>query len=277
MRLINWRKIATFACRRLAAIHTSPLDRFYLMRALAGELRPDYRFKWPDVDWWQDATFNEYLQLFGEADGMNTDRRWMLAELLRLVDGVAGDTAECGVYRGASSYLICAANEFSSAGRKTHHLFDSFAGLSTPGRTDGDHWTAGDLTCELDIVRANLSRFSQTAYYPGWIPARFQEVADRRFSLVHIDVDLHQPTRDSIAFFYPRLSDGGVLVCDDYGIGSCPGATAAVDEYLADKPEKMIRLSAGAGFLIKGVAVAGDQSRTEAMPMDGPQHLPNVA
>ena len=84
-------------------------------------------------------------------------------------------------------------------------------------------------------------------------PDRFNEVADRRFSFLHIDVDLYEPTRDSIAFFYPRMNVGGVIICDDYGFATCPGATKAIDEYLRDKPEKMMTLSDGGGFLIKGI------------------------
>ena len=90
----------------------------------------------------------------------------------------------------------------------------------------------------------------------GWIPERFAEVADRRFAFVHVDVDLLAPTRDSVSFFYPRLNDGGILLCDDYGFTSCPGATRAIDDYLTDKPEKMIALSGGGGFLIKGCVSA---------------------
>jgi len=54
-------------------------------------------------------------------------------------------------------------------------------------------------------------------------------------------------------FFYPRLSPGGILVCDDYMFTTCPGATQACDEFMADKPEKMISFASGGGYLIKGI------------------------
>lgn len=101
-----------------------------------------------------------------------------------------------------------------------------------------------------------MSRFNNVNFYKGWIPDRFAEVADRQFSFLHIDVDLYEPTRDSIAFFYPRMTAGGVIVCDDYGFATCSGATKAIDEYLQDKPEKMVMLSDGGGFLIKGAPTA---------------------
>jgi hypothetical protein len=52
------------------------------------------------------------------------------------------------------------------------------------------------------------------------------------------------------------VEPGGIIVCDDYWFTTCPGATKAVDEFLADKPEKMLPLAQGGGFLIKGQATA---------------------
>jgi hypothetical protein len=192
---------------------------------------------------------------FGELEGMNTDRRWTLYQLLRLMDGVPGDTAECGVYAGASSYLMCLANSRSPQSR-WHFLFDSFEGLSAPGQFDGSHWSRGDLACTLQAAQANLSEFKNVSFHPGWIPHTFSEVAKNDFAFVHIDVDLYEPTRDSIAFFYPRMSDGGIFLCDDYGFSTCPGATKAIDDFLGDKPEKMLALASGGGFFVKGYATS---------------------
>ena len=128
---------------------------------------------------------------------------------------------------------------------RTHFIFDSFEGTSEPSAEDGRYWSEGDLSAGLDTVRDNLSEFDNVSFHKGWIPERFPDVEDRRFSFLHIDVDLYEPTRDSVAFFYPRMSDGGIILCDDYGSTFCSGATKAIDEYLADKPEKMISLSGG--------------------------------
>src|SRR5262245_32972847 len=97
--------------------------RFRLLQAAAELLYPSYRFVDPRLDWWRDEDFNAYLQRFGEDFALNTHRRWMLWQLLRLTAGIDGDTAECGVYCGASSWLICAANVKTS---RTHYAFDSF-------------------------------------------------------------------------------------------------------------------------------------------------------
>jgi O-methyltransferase len=230
-------------------------DAVALLGRIARELLPGYKLKWPHVEWMANEQFNRYLRAFDEESGFNAERRWMIYQLARLTDQIAGDTAECGVYQGAGSYLICLAN--SGAGlAKTHHLFDSFAGLSKPRDIDGRHWKQYDLACGLDVVRKNLTGFRSIAYHPGWIPERFFEVSDRSFSYVHIDVDLYEPTRDSMRFFYERMTPGGVILCDDYGFSTCPGATKALDEFLRDKPEKIISLSGGGGFLVKGASTS---------------------
>lgn len=244
--------------RRSVAKIATENQRLEQIQAFASTFFPTYRFQWPQLDWFQDPAFNQFLVRFRETGGFDTHRRWMIYQLLRLIVDVDGDTAECGVYRGCGSWLIL--NEAKRAGRM-HHIFDSFEGVSAPSREDGHHWKQGDLSAPETIVADNLSAFhGHFKLYHGWIPERFSEVEDRTFSFVHIDVDLKAPTWESIQFFYPRMAMGGVVLCDDYGFTSCPGATQAIDEYLADKPEKMLALPQGGGFLIRG--------QTAGLPLD---------
>jgi O-methyltransferase len=230
-----------------------PNRRIIALRMFAKWLFGDYRLTWNHMAWWRDDDFNAYLQRFGELDGFNTHRKWMLWQLLRLTEEVPGDTAECGVFEGASSWLICTANARRESQPRIHHLFDSFEGMSAPSPRDGTHWRAGDLSAGENAVTENLAPFAGAIrMHSGWIPRRFADVTEARFSFVHVDVDLFQPTHDSICFFYERLNPGGIFLCDDYAFTSCPGATEAVDAFLADKPEKMLSLPAGGGFFIKG-------------------------
>ena len=227
------------------------LLRFAILHSAGRLILPKYRFKWPQMNWWDDQQFSEYLKRFNEIAGMNADRRWMLYQLMRLVAAIPGDTAECGVYKGQSSYLICKINRINALQQRIHFAFDSYKGLSEPSALDGKHWTKGSLSCSIDEVKKNLGEFKNVSFQKGWIPERFSHVENRKFSFVHIDLDLHQPTRDSIQFFYPRMNNGGIILCDDYGFTTCLGVTTAIDEFLKNKPEKMISLSCGGGFLIK--------------------------
>ena len=42
-----------------------------------------------------------------------------------------------------------------------------------------------------------------------------------------------------------------MLLCDDYGFVTCPGATLAMDDFFDDKPEEIVHLPTGQGLVIK--------------------------
>ena len=58
-----------------------------------------------------------------------------------------------------------------------------------------------------------------------------------RFSLIHFDCDLYAPTKAALEALWPRVSRGGVVLFDEYGIPDWAGETKAVDEFIANKPE----------------------------------------
>ncbi|HLF94640.1 MAG TPA: TylF/MycF/NovP-related O-methyltransferase [Planctomycetota bacterium] len=223
-----------------------PFWRYRLAERIARWIAPSCVLSEYGRSWPHDEAFLGALEPFeGRGNRRALDRKWMLDQLLKLARKVEGDTAECGTWRGGSSWLIC-----RGLGR-THHAFDSFEGLSQPDDRDGTHFTKGELAVTEEEFRSRLAGFEGLRVYKGWIPSRFPEVADRRFSLVHVDVDLHQPTRDSVDFFYPRLNRGGVLLLDDYGFRICPGAREAIDDFFRGKPEPVLELPTGQGLVIK--------------------------
>jgi len=170
------------------------------------------------------------------------DRFFLLVREFAATLELDGLVAECGCFRGLSSYLLCSRLKkrdprFDGSG---YRVFDSFSGLSEPQREDanddsdaaGTHPSnvrAGRFTASLDEVRRSLAAFPGIQYFPGWIPQAFPQDA-ARYRFVHVDVDLYQPTKDSLEYFWPRLVSGGRMVCDDY---NWPGAKRAVDAFCA--------------------------------------------
>lgn len=207
--------------------------------------------------WHKDQQFIQLFKEFNPKAYWVNDRKYALHSMAKYASNLAGDTVECGVLEGASSFLICSANA-DKTGDYQHHAFDSFEGLSEPTPEDAPvaktakAWKAGDLAVDEAIARKNLERFPFAKIYKGWIPSRFNEVADRKFALVHVDVDFYQPTLDSLKFFYDRTVTGGMIICDDYGFENCAGAKAAFDEFIADRPEQsVIHLPNGQGLVVK--------------------------
>jgi len=217
---------------------------------MAASLFGDFPLSEDHKAWREDAAFLADYRRLSPLNPYSEDRKWTLREYARQVDGLSGDMAECGCYQGASAFFMLQASSHGSL-----YLFDSFQGLSEPDDSDIQdktgvrNWQAGDLDTSEEILRRNLSAFDRFAVLPGWIPERFGEVSERRFRLVHVDVDLYQPTKDCLEFFYPRLVDGGVIVLDDYGFLTCPGARKAADEFASSVGSRVLHLPTGQGVL----------------------------
>lgn len=220
----------------------------------------------PSVFFEIDSDFNPLYDLAQQKTQMTTSdnylrrqRHYTLMKLLQQTSTVInqGNVAECGCWRGLSSFQI-STNLKKMNFQKKFYIFDSFEGLSEYLVEDGKQQVGTDedvrrkhFAYPIDLVRENLRDFDFIDLKKGWIPERFGEVDNERFSFVHIDVDLYQPIRDSLEFFYPRLVPNGIIALDDYGYLSFPGAKKAVDEFIQNKPDFFLSLPSGAAFIIK--------------------------
>jgi O-methyltransferase len=207
------------------------------------------------LNWTLPGELLEIAARWGELPGLPLDCCQLLYSVARSVARrkLPGDTAECGVRYGKSSFFVLNALRDP---QRPHHLCDSFEGLSQPTAVDSetggrrDAWQAGDLAADESIVREQLKDFPQCRFHRGWIPDCFVGLEGRQFALVHVDVDLYEPTLAAFEFFYPRLVPGAVMVCDDYGFASCPGARRAVDEYFAGRPDVFLELPSGQALIL---------------------------
>jgi O-methyltransferase len=176
---------------------------------------------------------------------------FMLMQWLDVALAAAGDVAEFGVWRGGTALLLHQ-RLASCAADRTLHLFDSFAGLPEANPARDNHHRKGDFadTSETE-VRALFRDAVGVDIHPGLFEETATEVADRRFCFAHIDADLYSSVRFASEFIFPRLSRGGVIVYDDYGLRSCAGAKAAVDEFFAASTTRPVYLPTGQCIAIK--------------------------
>ena len=221
-----------------------------------------YLYK-PQIKWISDQSWLEPYRPYMANDPTmrrpqvrKLDRRFTLLEFALYVRKLEGSTAECGVARGVGSALICKALEGTYTDKHRHYGFDAFAGLPSPSELDamnsGDSaWEAGDLSHDGVQAKAAFAEFDRAELRTGWIPHTFEGLEDEWFRFVHIDVDLYEATKDCIEFFYPRLVQGGVILLDDHGLITCPGARQAVLEYFEASDVRVIDLATGQGLVIK--------------------------
>lgn len=211
---------------------------------------PVARIDNPEVVYDLDGDFHQLYDEALVATGMperlmRRQRHYLIAKLLPYIRDVPGDMAEIGCFRGLSAFLASRI-ALKNGIRRQFHIFDSFEGLSEPSSNDASVYNVSTpgmpnpFACSEEQVRENLKEFSFLKFYKGWVPERFHEVADRQFSYVHVDVDLFDPTKACLEFYWPRLSPGGILIMDDYGTLFYPGARQAADKFFQKRSDVVI-------------------------------------
>jgi hypothetical protein len=165
-----------------------------------------------------------------------------------LAQGVEGDLVELGVHRGNSALLLA---ELGRAHGRTAYLYDTFEGFDARDLhgIDAAHPAQfSDTSVEgvLALVGAN-SVVAVKGFFPQSLA---QRALPDKIAVAHIDCDLHDPMKAGLEHFYPRLSKGGLLVMHDYSSGHWPGATRAVDDFFADKPEKPVLMPDRSGSAV---------------------------
>lgn len=158
-----------------------------------------------------------------------------------LRDNVPGDLIEAGAWRGGCSIFMRAALAALGDTSRTVWVADSFEGLPKPDpqkypRDTGDvHWTNNEfLAISLDTVKANFERYGflddRVRFLKGWFKDTLPTAPISRLAVIRLDGDMYESTIQALDALYPKLSPGGYLIVDDYGLAGCK---AAVDDYRA--------------------------------------------
>lgn len=150
-----------------------------------------------------------------------------LEAICRELDGVSGAAAELGVYRGGFARCINALLP-----ERTLYLFDTFSGFdAAEAAREGRGFTAAHENTSAERVRSLLPHPDKAVFRPGLFPATANGLADERFCLVSLDVDLEESTLAGLRFFLPRINPGGYLLLHDCLSPLLPGVREALRRY----------------------------------------------
>ena len=209
-------------------------------------------------------------------------RHWMKrflahAEFFKMTLEVPGDIAELGVFRGMGLMTWANLLECYCIGDRTKTVFgfDNWEGFTGFSPEDGPEVAPSQKVVggfspkdHYEELLDAISIFDRDRFVPqkpriklvqGSIEnTAFDFVKENpgvRFSLIHFDCDLYAPTKAALEAFWPRLSRGGVMLFDEYGIHDWPGETKAVDLFLEQHPGLQIKTlpwtNTPAGYIVK--------------------------
>lgn len=216
----------------------------------------------PDVEFYQ-STFMPWLGYGDFNSYFNKARKYThnwepsiytLLTLAKQASSLEGVFVECGVWKGGTALVLAEVIKKISKKKCELHLFDTFTGLPDVDKVR-DRLKKGKFNdTSLDAIKELLSQYQDIYFHPGYIPESFEEWDSVDIALAHIDVDLYKSVMDCCKFIYPKMIQGGFMIFDDYGVGSCPGARQAVDEFFSDKDECPLVLYSGQAIVVRSAS-----------------------
>jgi len=185
----------------------------------------------------------------------------LLCRVLAL--NIPGDIVELGCFKGSTAIMMQKTlDQYKS--KKEIYLYDAFMGLPKKQKEDGDTYFKEGFckTTKEDLIK-NYKKFKVKVPYihEGWFNDTLPTQLPDKICFVHLDVDFYSSTIEGLKYIYPKLSNGAIVVIDDYCDPKIhnvhnvlPGVKKACDEFFRNKKEKMNVLISGSqshGYFVK--------------------------
>ena len=173
-------------------------------------------------------------------------------EIYKQIVNVPGHVVECGVFKGASLIRIATFREVMESPHSRKIIgFDAFGKF--PEQQDPNDTAfirqfegAAGYGISEDELRSVFEHkaFRNYELVKGdileTVPAYVASHPELRIALLHIDVDVYEPTLAIMNHLYDRVVRGGVVILDDYA--TVAGETRAIDEFFDGKTISLKKL-----------------------------------
>jgi len=186
-----------------------------------------------------------------------------------LARDIPGDLIETGVWRGGSTIFMRGILKAHCVTDRLVWVADSFRGPPRPGDAGTARSFCSDEQLEAwratirkqplglmvaaarvregasyEAVRDHFAKYGllddQVRFLRGWFHQTLPSAPVERLALLRLDGDLYDSTYQALESLYPKLSDGGYAIVDDYG--SFSECRRAVHDYLEAAGEEEVDL-----------------------------------
>jgi len=167
---------------------------------------------------------------------------------------IEGTFVECGVWKGGSIVIMVKTLQELGITDRDFYLFDTFEGMSKPTKHDiavTKEIALSTYNHKYDYIIESLDQVKKVVFATGYDKSRFHFIKGKvedtlpkncpdKISLLRLDTDWYESTKQELESLFPLLSSGGILIIDDYGVWR--GAKKATDEYF-EKNKVQIHLN----------------------------------
>ena len=205
-------------------------------------MNDEQTYEVPPLDQVWDAENSYFLN----ADNSRLAKVLSQYEIYKEILGVPGQVIECGVYKGASlmrltqfrrflendeARSIIAFDAFGKFPHSENRLSSDTSFIENFEATGGLGISKADLqTCITRRTISNVMLNEGNVF--DTVPEFLERTPNTKIALLHLDLDVYDATKFCLENFFPLMSQGGVIMIDDYS--SVEGATKAVDEFLSN-------------------------------------------
>lgn len=206
-----------------------------------------------DSPWLDDRVFTKIYETIRDNTLVDRTRAYGLYQLMDQVADVPGDVLEVGTWRGGTAGIFT-----QMLPNKTVYLADTFTGVVKSA--DWEHYVdkAHDDTSEelvVDYLKNSL-KVSNFKILKGIFPDDTgADLSAKQLAFVYLDLDVYQSTKEAFNYVWDRVSPGGIVAFDDYGmISACAGIKKFVDEIRGDKDKVLLQNINGQAYIVKVTA-----------------------
>lgn len=186
-------------------------------------------------------------------------RNLLIVELFQEIEGAV---VECGTWRGG---MIAGIAELLQ-GERAYYLFDSFEGLPSAQKIDGDAAVAwqnnkdspiyyDNCTADEASARAVMKLSGAKNYFivKGWFNQTLSTFdKNQKIAILRLDGDWYDSTIECLKHLYSQVVDGGIIIIDDYY--TWDGCTRAVHHFFSECKisDRIRQFDNDVCFIVKG-------------------------
>jgi hypothetical protein len=210
-------------------------------------------------------SFDDKIDTFPKFASKKSLSRFLVRhELFKKILNIHGSIVDCGVLNGASLFTFAKLSSIYEPVNHTRKIigFDTFSGFPKILKKDKQFSLSNNLkkrglsgsTYEdiLDAIKVYdvnrpLPHISKIEIVKGDIKKTSKEYLKKNphtiISLLYLDLDLFEPTKNAIKTFYPLMTKGSIIAFDELNFKNYPGETIALKKTLELNKLKLHRFT----------------------------------
>lgn len=163
-----------------------------------------------------------------------------------LQDKIEGAVVEFGCYVGTTSVFIRRVlDEAGQSNTREFHVYDSFEGLPPKSNQDsnaaGVDFEAGKLfVTRKEFLQAfRAGNLKPPVIHKGWFNKLSPDEVPGPIAFAFLDGDFYDSIISSLRLMYPKMSEHGRIVIDDYQRETLPGVERAIHDFFQGKQYRL--------------------------------------